>query len=47
MRALKPYKLDSAIERLNKIAGAIAKLGKTMNIRISMRTTVPVSRSSS
>ena len=35
VRALKPYKLDSAIERLNKIAGAIAKLGKTMNIRIS------------
>ncbi|HEY5046263.1 MAG TPA: DUF4041 domain-containing protein [Solirubrobacteraceae bacterium] len=35
VRALKPYKLDSATERLNKIAGVISKLGKTMNIRIS------------
>jgi hypothetical protein len=35
VRALKPYKLDSATERLNKIAGVIAKLGKTMDIRIS------------
>jgi len=35
VRALKPYKLDSATERLNKIAHVIAKLGKTMDIRIS------------
>jgi Domain of unknown function (DUF4041)/T5orf172 domain len=35
VRALKPFKLNSAIERLNKIATAIAKLGKTMDIRIS------------
>jgi Domain of unknown function (DUF4041)/T5orf172 domain len=35
VRALKPYKLDSATERLNKIAGVISKLGKTMDIRIS------------
>lgn len=35
VRALKPYKLESAIERLGKIAATIAKLGKTMDIRIS------------
>ncbi len=35
VRALKPYKLDSATERLNRIAGVISKLGKTMDIRIS------------
>jgi hypothetical protein len=35
VRALKPYKLDSGTERLNKIAGVISKLGKTMDIRIS------------
>jgi len=34
VRALKPYKLESAIERLSKIAGVISKLGKTMDIRI-------------
>ncbi|MFE9914804.1 DUF4041 domain-containing protein [Micromonospora sp. NPDC005553] len=35
VRGLKPYKLDSAIERLGKVAATIAKLGKTMHIRIS------------
>ncbi|WP_433649977.1 DUF4041 domain-containing protein [Micromonospora zamorensis] len=35
VRGLKPYKLDSAAERLAKVAGTIAKLGKTMQIRIS------------
>jgi uncharacterized small protein (DUF1192 family) len=35
VRALKPYKLDSALDRLGKIAVAIERLGKTMNIRIS------------
>src|SRR5215208_1918834 len=35
VRGLKPYKLDSAIERLTKVVGTIAKLGKTMDIRIS------------
>lgn len=35
VRALKPYKLDSAIDRLTKIAVTISRLGKTMNIRIS------------
>ncbi|WP_255658273.1 DUF4041 domain-containing protein [Actinoplanes sp. L3-i22] len=35
VRTLKPYKLDAAIERLGKVAGTIARLGKTMDIRIS------------
>jgi hypothetical protein len=35
VRGLKPYKLESAIERLSKIAATISKLGKTMDIRIS------------
>lgn len=35
VRGLKPYKLESAIDRLSKIAGAISKLGKTMSIDIS------------
>jgi hypothetical protein len=33
VRGLKPYKLDSAVERLGKVASTIAKLGKTMHIR--------------
>jgi hypothetical protein len=37
VRALKPYRLASAIERLTKVAGTIARLGKTMDIRISDR----------
>jgi hypothetical protein len=35
VRALKPYKLEASIERLTKVAGTIARLGKTMDIRIS------------
>ncbi|MEU1761158.1 DUF4041 domain-containing protein [Micromonospora sp. NPDC005652] len=35
VRGLKPYKLDSAVERLNKVAETIARLGKTMDIRVS------------
>jgi hypothetical protein len=35
VRGLKPYKLDSAIDRLTKVAATIARLGKTMDIRIS------------
>jgi hypothetical protein len=35
VRALKPYKLDAAIERLAKVASTIEKLGRTMAIRIS------------
>ncbi len=35
VRGLKPYKLETAIERLNKIAAVITKLGKTMDIRIA------------
>ncbi|HEX5540494.1 MAG TPA: DUF4041 domain-containing protein [Micromonospora sp.] len=35
VRGLKPYKLESAIERLGRVAATIAKLGKTMDIRIS------------
>jgi uncharacterized protein DUF4041/Meiotically Up-regulated Gene 113 (MUG113) protein len=35
VRTLKPYKLSAAIERLNKVAETIEKLGKTMKIRIS------------
>jgi hypothetical protein len=35
VRGMKPYKLDSAVDRLNKSADTIARLGSTMNIRIS------------
>jgi hypothetical protein len=35
VRALKPYKLASATERLTKVTTTIVKLGKTMDIRIS------------
>lgn len=37
VRGLKPHKLDSAIDRLNKVAEAIERLGKIMQIRISSR----------
>jgi exonuclease VII large subunit len=35
VRGLKPYKLDSSVDRLTKVTSTIEKLGKTMNIRIS------------
>lgn len=35
VRGLKPYKRDAAIERLTKVADAIERLGKTMQIRIA------------
>lgn len=35
VRGLKPYKLQSAIDRLTKVANTIEKLGKTMHIRIA------------
>jgi hypothetical protein len=35
VRTLKPYKLAAAVERLNKVAETIERLGKTMHIRIS------------
>ena len=35
VRALKPYKLESAVERLTKIAAVISRMGKTMSIHIS------------
>jgi Domain of unknown function (DUF4041)/Meiotically up-regulated gene 113 len=35
VRGLKPYKVDAAIERLDKVASTIARLGKTMDIRIA------------
>jgi hypothetical protein len=35
VRTLKPYKLEAAIERLAKVAATIARLGKTMDIRIA------------
>jgi len=35
VRGLKPYKLDSAKDRLAKVADVIVRLGKTMDIRIS------------
>jgi Domain of unknown function (DUF4041)/T5orf172 domain len=34
-RGMKPYKLDSAVERLTKVANTIVRLGQTMDIRIS------------
>ena len=33
--ALKPYKLASAIDRLDKVAATIERLGKTMSIRVA------------
>jgi len=35
VRGLKPYKVKGAIERLEKVAATIEKLGKTMKIQIS------------
>ncbi|WKU07164.1 DUF4041 domain-containing protein [Micromonospora sp. HUAS LYJ1] len=35
VRGLRPYKLDSAVDRLGKVAATIVKLGKTMQIRIA------------
>lgn len=35
VRALKPYKLQSACDRLNKVVATIEKLGKTVHIRIT------------
>jgi seryl-tRNA synthetase len=35
VRGLKPHKLDASIDRLNKVADTIARLGKTMQIQIS------------
>jgi Domain of unknown function (DUF4041)/Meiotically up-regulated gene 113 len=35
VRSLKPYKLPAAIERLSKVVATIARLGQTMDIRIS------------
>lgn len=35
VRGLKPYKVHAAIDRLTKVASTIAKLGKTMDIRIA------------
>jgi hypothetical protein len=35
VRSMKPYKLDAAIERLEKVVSTIERLGKTMNIQIA------------
>ena len=35
VRGMKPYKLEAAVDRLNKVAKTIERLGKTMNIRVS------------
>lgn len=35
VRGMKPYKLDSAIEKIMKVSNIIERLGKTMDIRIS------------
>ena len=35
VRGMKPYKLDSAVDRLTKTAATIAKLGTTMSIHIT------------
>jgi hypothetical protein len=35
VRGLKPYRLDAAIERLPKVAATIARLGATMDFRVS------------
>ena len=35
VRAMKPYKLDSAVDRLNKVVKTIQNLGKTMSIEVT------------
>src|SRR6478735_3703723 len=35
VRGLKPYKLDSAVDRLNKVVNTIQNLGKTMSIQVT------------
>jgi DNA-binding transcriptional regulator WhiA len=35
VRGLKPYKLASAVDRLEKVAFTIERLGKTMSIKVS------------
>lgn len=35
VRGMKPYRLESAVERLDKVAISIEKLGKTMSIRVA------------
>jgi hypothetical protein len=35
VRTLKPYKLGASVDRLEKVAGTIEKLGRTMDIRIA------------
>ena len=35
VRGLKPYKLDSAVDRLNKVTATIERLGKTMSIHVT------------
>lgn len=35
VRTLKPYKLDSAVDRLSKVEETIRKLGKTMQLQVS------------
>lgn len=35
VRALKPYKLPAAVDRLNKVVSTVARLGATMDIHIS------------
>ncbi len=37
VRGMKPYKLDSAIDRLTKVATTIVRLGRTMDIQISQQ----------
>ncbi|CAM4519591.1 DUF4041 domain-containing protein [Nocardia ninae] len=35
VRSLKPYKLDSALERLDRLAATIARLGATVQLRVT------------
>ena len=37
IRTLKPYKVEAAVDRLNKVRSTIAKLGSTMQITISSK----------
>ena len=36
VRGLKPYKLSTSVDRLDKVAATIARLGKTMSIRVAV-----------
>ena len=41
VRSMKPYKRDAAVERLDKVATTIQRLGRTMDIRVPRTAPAP------